>query len=73
MKRTLLIGTVIIAVIAVYSYSQGMMGRGMMGNDLMQWLNGKEVVVNLNRERPLENENNIRSGTQCRTFNYQAR
>jgi cytochrome c oxidase cbb3-type subunit 2 len=62
MKRTLLIGTVIIAVIAVYSYSQGMMGRGMMGNDLMQWLNGKEVVVNLNRERPLENENNIMKG-----------
>jgi cytochrome c oxidase cbb3-type subunit 2 len=62
MKRTLLIGTVIIALLAVYSYSQGMMGRGMMGNELMQWLNGKEVVVNLTQERPTENENNIIKG-----------
>lgn len=62
MKRTLLIGTVTIALIAVYSYSQGMMGRGMMGNDLRQWFNGKEVVVNLTQERPTENENNIIKG-----------
>jgi cytochrome c oxidase cbb3-type subunit 2 len=62
MKHTLLIITTLILLIAVYGYSKGMMGRGIMGNDLMQWFNGKEVVVSLTQERPLENENTILAG-----------
>jgi cytochrome c oxidase cbb3-type subunit 2 len=69
MKRIAVVGTAIIALIVVYSYSQGMMrhgpgmmGRGMMSNDLMRWFNGKEVAINLAQERPLENENNIAMG-----------
>lgn len=62
MKRTLIIGTGIIALIAVYSYSQGMMGHRMMGKDLIPWINGKEVIVDLTRTRPPENEKTIATG-----------
>jgi cytochrome c oxidase cbb3-type subunit 2 len=72
MKRIIIIGTAIIVLIAAYSYTKGMMGqemmdsamkgRGMMSDDLKEWFNGEEVVINFAQDRPEENDTTIAAG-----------
>ncbi len=67
MKRIVLISVIIIALTAVYGYTQmgpGMMGRGMMGgmNQMMQWMMGQEIEVDPSGPRPPENDNTISAG-----------
>jgi cytochrome c oxidase cbb3-type subunit 2 len=67
MKRILFTVLIILILIAAYSYAQmghGMMRRGMMGEmqQLMQWIGGQEVVVDLSDPRPPENVRMIREG-----------
>lgn len=72
MKRVVVIGLTAVALIAVYSYSKGMinrskmdrgmMGQGMMSNELRQWFNGRDVDIDLKRNRPAENDTAIIAG-----------
>ncbi len=73
MKRIILIGGVILALAAVYGYTQmgqrmmgggHMMGNGMMGGmqQMMQWMRGQEIEVNLSGPRPPENARTITEG-----------
>ncbi len=62
MKRTWITVLIFIMVGATYSYSQGMMGRGMMGADLKRWLDGEEAAVRFTGEKPLESEKHIEAG-----------
>jgi cytochrome c oxidase cbb3-type subunit 2 len=67
MKRMLLISIIILTLTAVYGYTQmghNMMRRGMMGEmrQLMQWIGGQEVVVDLSVPHPPENFRVVREG-----------
>ncbi len=72
MKWKLLIGIMILTLTAGLGYAQmggGMMGNGMMGNgmmgqmrEMMQWMSGQEVAVDLLGPRPRENERTVKAG-----------
>ena len=62
MKRLFLISIMILTLTVVYGYTQ--MGGGMMGEmqQMMQWMSGGEVEVNLSGPRPSENVRTIMAG-----------
>lgn len=66
MKRIIMLSIIILVLIVAYGYTQmgGMMGRGMMGgmNQMMQWMAGQEIEVDLHGLRPVENDNTISAG-----------
>jgi mono/diheme cytochrome c family protein len=59
MKRILLISIVLMTIPAVFGYYQ--VNGGMMG-ELMKWLAGDEIVVDLSGPRPPEDEGTIERG-----------
>ncbi len=67
MRRMFVISFLIAGLAATYSIAQmghGMMRGGMMGdmNQMMQWMMGEEIEVDLHGPRPLENNNTISAG-----------
>jgi cytochrome c len=67
MKRILLIGIMILTLTAGHGYAQmggGMMGPGMMRGmrQMMQWMSGHEVEVDLSGPRPPENTQTVTAG-----------
>ena len=68
MRRIFFISFLIVGLTATYSIAQmghGMMRGGyMMGrmNQMMQWMMGQEIEVDLHGPRPLENDNTISAG-----------
>jgi cytochrome c oxidase cbb3-type subunit 2 len=67
MKKIFLTGLIILTLTAFYGYARmghGMMKRGMMGDmrQLMQWIGGKDVAVDLSGPRPLENTDMLTLG-----------
>ncbi len=67
MKRILLIGIMILTLTVGHGYAQmggGMMGHGMMRRmrQMMQWMSGHEVAVDLSGPRPQENMRTVMAG-----------
>ncbi len=67
MKKIFVILLLIVGLAATYSIAQmghGMMRGGMMGgmNQMMPWMMGQEIEVDLYGPRPLENDNTISAG-----------
>ena len=59
MKRILFIIIIILALTAAYGYYQ--MNSGMMG-EVMKWLAGDEIVVDLSGPRPPEDAGRVERG-----------
>ncbi len=59
MKQILLISIIILALTAAYGYYQ--MNSGMMG-EVMKWLTGEEIVVDLSGPRPPEDAGTVERG-----------
>ncbi len=67
MKRILSIGIMILTLTASHGYAQmggGMMGHGMMKRmrQMMQWMGGREVEVNMSGSRTPENVRTVKAG-----------
>jgi len=67
MRRIFVVSFLIVGLAATYSIAQmghGMMRGGMMGgmSQMMPWMMGQEIEVDLHGPRPLENDNTISAG-----------